>query len=169
MNENEIRDQAQFLRYKIIESAKKTKNIMVAMVIMNVIWIAIILAVYFTEGMPEGGIKEFVILLFLGIFSISIFFMAIAKPEENRRNYYIRGLFVDLRNVDSKTAISYAEAQLQLIQAQMEMQSTFIDERQVNLKQYYHSVILSALADYADVKNEWKKIIDAMYQWGRYR
>lgn len=162
-------EQAQFLKYKIVESAKKTKRLMVGMVIMNVMWIAIILAVYFSEGMPEGGIKELVILLFLGIVSISIFFMVTTKPEENRRNYYIRELFLDLRNVDSKTAISYAEAQLELIQAQIEMQSTFIDERQVSLQEYYHSIILSALADCEDIKKEWKKIVDAMYLYGRYR
>ena len=73
MYDNEMRDQAQFLKYKIIESAKKTKSIMVGMVIMNFLWIAIILAVYFTDGMPEGGIKELVILMFLGIVSISVF------------------------------------------------------------------------------------------------
>lgn len=171
MNDNGIRDQAHFLRYKIIESAKKTKRIMVAMVIVYILLLGVFVAGYLTEGLPEGenGIWEMIFLFLLGVFSIYMIFSLIAKPEENKRNYYIRELFIDLRNVDSKTATSYAEAQLQLIQTQIEMQSTFIDERQVSLQEYYHSVIVTALADQEDIKKEWKKVIDAMYLWGRYR
>lgn len=171
MNDNGIRDQAHFLRYKIIESAKKTKRIMVAMVIVYILLIGIVAAVYLTEGLPEGENEnwQMIILILLGFYSVYMIFSLIAKPEESRRNYYIRELFIDLRNVDSKTAISYAEAQLQLIQTQIEMQSTFIDERQVSLQEYYHSVIVTALADQEDIKKEWKKVIDAMYLWGRYR